>query len=204
MLLVIVLAFIAVIVIAGLFTGSQKPAPGGTSPAVYSAEKTATYAVAVITTAPPPDRTTSPPTKTSGYGATLIDEFAAMKGTFPQLFSDGSDSTYVGGGIYAGDWDGKFLLPVKDTDVIKFRARVECFKGSCGGKDVCGFCFHAKNEKTGKYDLLSSAPWDPPGIHEYTLVINNPDDYIQNGRVEFWISLQCNMDGRVMEFYQIG
>ena len=155
-----------------------------------------------------PTPTTAPttaPSTTTGT-AKLTDDFAEVKGNFPALLSDNDDSTYVRGGLGAptSDYEAKFTMEVQETDTLKFNAKVNCLSGHCGGKTVCGFLFFAKNHETGEYDKFSGAPWDPPGIHEYELTLEDASKYIRNGEVDFFFSFHCNMDGYVMEFKQIG
>ena len=137
--------------------------------------------------------------------AGISDDFAQVKGSFPALFSDGKDSTYVRGGNRGGsdDWDAKFSMKVKEADDLKFRVRVNCLTGGCGGKTVCGFQFFARNRSTGEYDRFDGAPWEAPGFHEYEITLEDASNYIKDGEVEFHFSFQCNMDGYVTEFRQI-
>lgn len=166
----------------------------------------ASIIVSAKSTAP---ATTSEPTPTSTpttVTAKLTDDFAEVKGDFPALFSDNDDSTYVRGGLDAPnrDYEAKFTMNVQETDTLKFNAKVNCLSGHCGGKTKCGFLFFAKNHETGEYDQFSGAPWDPPGIHEYVLTLEDASKYIRNGEVDFFFSFHCNMDGYVMEFKQMG
>ena len=160
-------------------------------------------------TAPPfaPTPTPTPtPTSEATVTAEITNNFAEVKGDFPALFSDNDDSTYVRGGLGApnSDYEAKFTMKVQETDTLEFNAKVNCLSGYCGGKTVCGFLFFAKNHETGEYDKFSGAPWDPPGIHEYVLTLEDASKYIRNGEVDFFFSFHCNMDGYVMEFKQMG
>ena len=158
---------------------------------------------------PIPETSPSPtPTPYSSPGAPtetaeIIDNFAEVVGEFPLLFSDGDDSTYVRGGILAGDYDAKFKLEAQHTEPLRFTTRVKCIAGGCGGEEVCGYRFYAKNVQTGEFDRIGGIPWDPPGIHQYEFTLEKADRYLQDGNVEFWFSFHCNMDGYVTELTQI-
>jgi len=155
------------------------------------------------TPTPSPSPTIQPSPTADNDAGEITDGFANVVGDFPMLFSDGSDSTYVRGGILAGDYDAKFTMEVEQVPELKFLTRVKCIAGGCGDEEVCGYRFYARNWQIGEFDRIDGVPWEAPGIHEYELVVGDSDVYSQNGVAEFWFSFHCNMDGYVTEFYQI-
>jgi len=170
---------------------------------------------ATITPSLPPETSDSSPVSTiktltpkpeedTSQTGEITDDFAEVAGQFPQLLSDGDDATYVRGGIIAGDWVAKFTLSVEQSSQLAFLVRVNCISAGCNGSEVCGFIFMIKNQTTGMFEKLEGAPWEEPGIHEYQLYIENPVAYIENDMAEFKFSFECNMDGYVTEFRQIG
>jgi len=136
-------------------------------------------------------------------GQTTNTFASSSGGSVPAAMADRSSSTWVQGGLASpgGDYQGSYTVKLGDPQTCTFYAQVECISGSCGDHNGCGYYFKIKNPNTGQWVDMDNM-WVGPGIStKPSISLANPNQYTDaSGYAEIMFSMECNMNGKVLDF----